>query len=256
VWRNWVKDFKYGGILVGGDRSAKLWNNSIRYVHYDDPATCNLVPVLGVNPTLDFPCEGPFVQNTSPLDGIFPFGAGIMNEGSLVDVRGNTVYSTLDTSLLEIYDIIPSFLVGGIVMIDSTPGSRVRSNIVDNTYFGIGLADEYVFFPGVQPVPSAPNGVAVSGNRVSETFIAFPVDTDENYFYANRAHLNIFGLWASEFAEGNTFDHNDFRYNAEVDCLDESTGAGTAGTANYWEEPNLGFYDEPDGICMEFFPIY
>lgn len=256
VWRNWVKDFKYGGILLGGDRAAKLWNNNIRYVHYDDPATCNLVPVLGVNPSLDFPCRGPLVQNTSPLDGLFPYGAGIMVEGSLVDLRGNTVYSTLDTSLLEIFDILPTFLAAGIVLIDPTDGSRMRSNIVDNTFFGIAMSEDFIFFPGIQPVPDAPDGVAVSGNRVSETFVGFAVESDDNYFYANRAHLNIFGMWAGEDSAGNTFDHNDFRYNGEVDCLDESDGGtGDYGTDNYWTEPNLGFESYPTDLCMPFFPV-
>lgn len=256
VWRNWVKDFKYGGILVAGDRSARLWNNNIRYVHYDDPATCNLVPVLGVNPSLDFPCGDPFVQNTSPLDGIFPFGAGIMDEGALVDLRGNTVYSTLDTSVLQIFDVLPTFLAAGIVLLDATAGSRVRSNIVDNTFIGIALGEDFVIFPGVQPVPDAPDGVAVSGNRVSETLVGFSVESDDNYFYANRAHLNIFGMWAGESSAGNTFDHNDFRYNAEVDCLDDSFGGtGDYGTDNFWTDPNLGFESDPVDLCMPFFPI-
>lgn len=256
VWRNWIKDFKYGGILVAGARSARLWNNSIRYVHYDDPATCNLVPVLGVNPSLDFPCADPFVQNTSPLDGIFPYGAGIMVEGSLVDLRGNTIYSTLDTSLIEFYVELPSFLAAGILMFEATDGSRVRNNLVDNTFVGIIVTDdEFIFFP-VQPVPAAPDGVAVSGNRVSETVIGFAVESDDNYFFANRAHLNIIGLWAGEDSAGNTFDHNDFRYNGEVDCLDDSFGGtGDYGTDNFWTAPNLGFDSDPTDLCMPFFPV-
>jgi hypothetical protein len=254
VWRNWVKDFKFGGILVAGDRSVRVWNNNIRYVHYDDIATCNLVPVLGVNPSVDYPCEGPFVENTSPLDGIFPFGAGIMVEGSLVDLRANTVYSTLDTGLLDVFSELPPFLFTGIALVQATDGSRVRSNIVDNTFIGIVLTDEGFFFPGVQPVPDAPDGVAVSGSRVSETFFGMVVETDDNYFYANRVHLSIEGMWATETSSNNTFDHNDFRYNADLDCDDDSIGGGDYGTANWWSEPNLGFEDDPDGICMPFFP--
>lgn len=258
VWRNWVKDFKFGGILVGGDRAVKLWNNNIRYVHYDDIATCNLVPVLGirssVNPSLDYPCTSPFVENTSPLDGIFPFGAGIMVEGSLVDLRANTVYSTLDTGLIEFLSELPPFLFTGIALVQATDGSRVRSNIVDNTFIGIVLSDEGFFFPTVQPVPDAPDGVAVSGSRVSETFFGLVVESDDNYFYANRVHLSIEGAWATETSANNTFDHNDFRYNADLDCDDDSIGGGDYGTANWWLEPNLGFEDDPDGICMPFFP--
>ena len=256
VWRNWVKDFKYGGILVAGARAVKLWNNNVRYVHYDDIATCNLVPVLGVNPSVDFPCEGPFVVNTSPLDGIFPYGAGILVEGSLVDLRANTVYSVLDTSLIEFFSELPPFLFAGIALVEPTAGSRVRSNIVDNSFVGIVLSDEGFFFPTVQPVPDAPDGVAVSGNRVSESFMGIVVETEDNYFYANRAHLNIVGMYATETSAGNTFDHNDFRYNGDLDCLDDSFGGtGDYGTDNFWMDPNLGFDNDPSDLCIPFFPI-
>jgi hypothetical protein len=260
VWRNWVKDFKEGGILVEGDRSARLFNNNIRYVHYNDPATCNLVPVLGIkpsvegDPTQEFPCETPvFAQNTSPLDGIFEGPIGIADEGSLVDVRGNTVFSTLDTATVENQY---SFLFGGIFLADATDGSKVRSNIIDNVFIGLYISDEGLFIP-VLPKPPAPDGVAASGNRVSEGFFSIMVDASDGYYYANRAHLNFLGTIVSPNATGNTFERNDFRYNVEIDCADESTGGGTAGTANDWGDPttNLGFYDDPDGICVPYFEI-
>jgi hypothetical protein len=258
VWRNWVKDFKEGGILVGGDRSVRVFNNNVRYVHYYDPATCNLVPVLGVNPSADFPCiSPPFAVNTSPLDGIFTETAGIVDEGALVDFRANTVYSTLDTSIPEETPQL-SFLAAGIVLAGATDGSKMRSNLVDNVFFGIVVTDGPFIPIPVQPKPEAPDGAAVSGNRVSESFFGFFVDASDGYYYANRAHLNIEGTVVLNGSAGNTFDHNDFRYNADLDCDDESTGGtGDLGTDNYWfsDGPNLGFDQYPDGICFPFFII-
>jgi hypothetical protein len=261
VWRNWVKDFKDTGILVEGDRSARLFNNNIRYVHYNDVATCNLVPVLGIKPSLEgdptqtYPCDTPpFAQNTSTVDGLLPGPVGIAVEGSLADVRGNTVFSTLDTATV---DNQYSYLFGGIFMVGATDGSKVRSNIVDNVFMGLYVGDEGFFFPTIQPKPSAPYGVAVSGNRVSEGFFSIVVDAADGYYYANRAHLNFLGTIATEFASGNTFERNDFRYNVIFDCEDDSTGLVSYGTANDWGDPttNLGFYDDPDGICAPYFEI-
>ncbi|MEP7360354.1 MAG: hypothetical protein ABI744_02130 [Chloroflexota bacterium] len=261
VWRNWVRDFKEGGILTGGDRAVKVWNNNVRYVHYNDPATCNFVPVLGIKPSLEgnpgdvFPCEQPpTAQNTTPLDGLFPYSIGIADEGALVDIRGNTVFSTLDTATVGNQY---SFLFGGIFLTGATAGSRVRSNIIDNVFAGMSVSDNGLLLPGIEPVPSAPDGVAVSGNRVSEGFFSILVDSSDGYYYANRAHLNFLGVIVGPDSANNTFERNDFRYNVEIDCADESIGTGTAGTANDWGDPltNLGFNDDPDGICVPYFQI-
>jgi len=47
------------------------------------------------------------------------------------------------------------------------------------------------------------------------------------------------------------FDSNDFRYNIEGDCIDETLGTRTLGTANNWDALNLGVYNTPDGLCAE-----
>jgi len=47
---------------------------------------------------------------------------------------------------------------------------------------------------------------------------------------------------------GATVRGNDFRGNRRWDCVDRSTGDGTAGTSNTWNG-NLGHTSQPDGIC-------
>ncbi|MEP7158581.1 MAG: hypothetical protein ABI797_04080 [Chloroflexota bacterium] len=259
LWRNWIRDFKFAGILVEPGSSARLWNNQIRFVHYNDPATCNLIPVLGILPTIDaiFPCELDFAPpDVAPLNGLFiGESAGILVEGAKVDLRANSVYSTLDTAVLA--GPIPIVLAAGIVLIDPVDGSRVRSNRVDNTGIGLLLAEGDVDVP--LALPTAPDGLAVSGNRVSETIFSFIVDGTDGVYYGNRAHLNIFGMLVGTDAADNTFIQNDFRYNVVIDCADESTtdasGADTLGTNNDWDAVNLGFEDDPDGLCYDFFPI-
>ena len=94
---------------------------------------------------------------------------------------------------------------------------------------------------------------------MSETIFSFIVDGTDGVYYGNRAHLNIFGMFATEESADNTFIQNDFRYNVIFDCDDESdtdsSGADTLGTNNDWDAVNLGFEDFPDGLCMDFFIV-
>jgi hypothetical protein len=254
IWRNWVRDFKFAGILVEPGSSARLWSNAIRFVHYNDPASCNLVPVLGVVPELVFPCDLDFAPDVAPLNGCFlEDSAGILVEGAKVDLRGNSVYSTLDTSILS--GPIPLTLEAGIVLFDAVDGSRVRSNRVDNAFLGIMVVEGSCSVPLALP-PAAPDGLSVTGNRVSETILSFVVDGSGGVYYGNRAHLNILGMWVGPEAADNQFIQNDFRFNVEFDCNDQSvtdaSGADTLGTNNDWDAVNLGFDDYPDGLCLDF----
>ena len=49
-------------------------------------------------------------------------------------------------------------------------------------------------------------------------------------------------------AGGNIIRDNDFRNNRDTDCVDTTSGGGTAGTDNLWTD-DLGKEDSPNGIC-------
>ena len=72
---------------------------------------------------------------------------------------------------------------------------------------------------------------------------------------ANITNSNVFdGLRAHNDATGNTFHGNKSSSNGTEpgknghDCHDDSTGGGTAGTANTWKD-NQGVTQTPPGIC-------
>ena len=245
VWRNWIRDFKLGGILVGPDSWSRIYRNAIRYVHLNDPATCVLVPVLGVQPELTFPCSLDLDFKPTQLNGLFSESVGILVEGGRGDLRGNSIYSTLDVLFLGSLD--SASLGAGIVMIDVVDGSKLKNNRINNVGFGVIIAEEGIILPPA--ILAAPDGVQVSGNRVNESFIGFLVLASDGVYYGNRAHLNFLGLLAGD-GSGNVFEANDFRYNEEGDCIDATTGAGTLGTANDWEAINWGFENSPEGLCF------
>ncbi len=56
------------------------------------------------------------------------------------------------------------------------------------------------------------------------------------------------GIFADSDSEENTIDHNDAYLNFEHDCHDDSAGAGTAGTANFWIHDKGNTQNRP-GLC-------
>jgi hypothetical protein len=252
---NRIVDFKFAGVLLEGELSAKVYRNSIRFIHANDPATCVLTPVLGLKSSLTFPCDPPAGVVSKQSDGIFQNSAGILVEGSLADLRGNSIYSTFDISICFISDTCPVFLSGGIVMLGEAPGSIVRNNRTNNV--GIGIALGFAGVPVARPsaLPEAPNGTQVTGNRLNESFVGLGVGESDSVFYGNRAHLNFGGVVVEDPATDNVFDSNDFRYNLEGDCIDQTTGTGTSNTANNWNAINFGSNNEPTDICTDIGPF-
>ena len=58
------------------------------------------------------------------------------------------------------------------------------------------------------------------------------------------------GIYADEDSAGNRFEDNTALGNEEHDCHDDSTGRGTAGTANVWRD-NRGETSDPAGLCKK-----
>jgi hypothetical protein len=260
VSHNRVLDFKFGGILTEGDDvQARIVRNAIRFIHEDDPASCVLVPVTGVQGGIP-ELECTIVENNTGLNGFLAESGGIIVEGSLVEIRANTVYSTFDVALFGPVLGVPgpggpAVLGTGIVLFQADPDSTVRNNTVTNTEFGIFVEDG--FFLQVDEPADNPDGVQVTGNRSNDNVVGLFVVGSDGVYYANRARTNFAGI-VVEAGEDNLFQANDARFNLGIDCLDETTGTGDSGTANWWTNEtagryNLGENDSPDGICIPTF---
>ena len=245
--RNYIRDFKLAGILVGGDTTARIVHNAIRYVHRDDPFTCVPVNTIDATAGLTLPCQPFAAQGVNPLNGELGFSIGIgAGLGARVDILYNQVFSTLDFDLPEFIQV-PLFM--GIATLFADQGSRVSQNVVTQVYAGIAI-DPFLEVgpPVVRPTgASGSSNLDVTFNRANEGFYGIVVDGTNNYVYANRTRLNVLGLISFE-GSNNLFDENDSRFNWDLDCLDDTLGTGTAGTANTWVN-NVGNTDVPDGIC-------
>jgi hypothetical protein len=248
IKRNYIRDFKLAGILVEGEASVRILLNRIRYVHQDDPATCVPVNTLTATPDLTFPCEQ--VENViyKGSNGSFSLSMGIgVAGGAHVDAAFNTVFSTFDIALVELEEEIP--LAGGIIFFDAAPGSRITENVVTQVFIGIAVGAQIIPLANPTGITPSSGNVDVTFNRANEGYAGIVIDGDDNYIYANRARLNLLGLGIFEGSD-NYFFQNDARYNFGIDCYDDTTGTGTEGTANTWED-NLGNFNEPQEICMD-----
>lgn len=74
-------------------------------------------------------------------------------------------------------------------------------------------------------------------------------DTDNSLISRNRGYNNgKDGINVESLSTGNTIDRNVLSDNAEHDCHDDTTGSGTAGTANTWTD-NRGATENRPGLC-------
>ncbi len=236
---NVVRDFKAGGILVEGVATkARVLLNSGRFVHLDDPYTCDLV-------------EAPFGADVSasacaadaPVSGVnggFGYSFGIAAEdGALVDIYDNDVFSSGDFLL----DVPLEY--SGIALLGVDGDSKIRGNDIHNTFFGIVIGDALVS-SGV--TASSTPGVEIKHNTTTDSIVGIIVENDANDIHHNRSRLNEYGTYTERGAD-NVFHDNDFRFNFTFDCYDLTSGGGSEGTANTWYD-NLGYSDnEPVNLC-------
>jgi hypothetical protein len=231
---NVVRDFKWGGILVEGERMVRVDHNKVRFLHADDPgcSSSNVVPCL---PQTAQPTD----VNSSFAEA---FGIGV-EDGALADIQANSVRSTYSNQVNFAINAI--YLSDGIRLISPHGDSRVRWNTVTGAQQGITVGGGIVGPPPV--LPSSTDGISVGHNTVTGNQVGIEVRSDDNDVHHNESHDNAAGIVVSN-GEDNLIHDNDARNNIEVDCYDNTSGGGTSGTANWWTD-NLGNTSSPSGLC-------
>ncbi len=168
-------------------------------------------------------------------------------------------------------------LVGGFDGLTSVLNNRVAHNDLSGTVFvsptdcggysAVGLtmySDSRYGRPGaleitgnnidhnkVDLVSSDPETVPVDGIEITDTN---GDDGDPavpgNVISHNevRGETSI-GVWSSAGTSGNEFSHNKVSGSYDNSCVDESAGAGTAGTANLWDHNKGNIASDPAAIC-------
>jgi nitrous oxidase accessory protein NosD len=174
------------------------------------------------------------------VNSAFPlaFGIGVEDE-AIADIQRNTVQSN---NLVVPTVILSPSLWTGIHLRDAHGDSRVRGNIVSGAFTGVMVDNGTIT---VNPT-AATAGPEIAGNRASNSFAGFEIDQDATDIHHNRSVNNQYGI--TVLSSDNNLHDNDFRGNYGIDCGDTTTGGGTAGTANNWND-NLGNTSSPAGLC-------
>jgi parallel beta-helix repeat protein len=98
---------------------------------------------------------------------------------------------------------------------------------------------------------ASPRNLMVKSNKVvgfARDGIRLGDASTANTLVSNRVENNtLAGIRATEQANNNTIQDNHMRGD-NPDCFDDTHGAGTSGTANFWIH-DIGFTEAPAGIC-------
>lgn len=159
----------------------------------------------------------------------------------------------------------------GVVLVDAEDIGIRRNTITDSGGSGIFMSAGFFSGAVVQRIDIVGNTIARSGGsgiRVS-TDVDDVVITDNVIRDSTQAGINVTssaagavrvfenrannngtdGIFFGASTNGNTINDNIARSNGDFDCEDDSTGSGTAGTANTWIK-NEGVTSDPPGLCV------
>jgi len=170
----------------------------------------------------------------------------IKTNNSLNDATFVALFSAVNTEVRQnhtndtVFQDASSIFVGG-----NSDGILIDSNVVKHSGYA-GIAVRGTLGGGTTNVDILSNivtGSIGSGLDVSAAGYA-TVNARFNVLNGNT----IDGILFQSGTSGNVIRANKAKSNADFDCRDDSSGAGTAHTANFWNN-NTGATDSPNGLC-------
>jgi nitrous oxidase accessory protein NosD len=240
---NWVRDFKFGGILVQEvDSYAFIRRNDIRFYHLNDPLCESPFAVPGA---AGLPCES--FARPSGINGAFPntFGIGV-ETGAEADIIRNAVASGPNA---QPGGPVASLPAGGppgpetarlfhgisLTALDDEESNRVHHNAISRVTIGIHTEEGAA-------------GAEISSNVVTTSFAGLELYGGAGEIHHNRSEFNDYGI-VLPGEGGNNVHDNVATDNSTLDCFDTTSGDGTADTDNTWTN-NIGNTDQPEVICQ------
>ncbi|HVC71081.1 MAG TPA: NosD domain-containing protein [Acidimicrobiales bacterium] len=232
VTRNSITDNTYNGafwaaagILIGNPYKLSVKGNTVT----NNDSNISLIQdqdpywVFCGTPAYPGTCTNPAAAGTT-----FAITGNHVNDATNVDTLDNSVGS-------EFGD--------GIDLDSITQDTTVSHNVVDNNA-GNGIA-----LLGATKVSAKKNTVRNDYNGFLLTVGTTAVTANANTLQRNRVSSSTNdGFLVTSSTGGNTIVRNSSSLNSSFDAQDNSTGAGTAGTANMWVADACTTSD-PSGLC-------
>lgn len=205
LFHNVIRDYQKGGVIVANEGShAIISHNRIEGAGPTDLVAQNGIQVSdGATAVI---ARNKISDHVYTGEGVEAAGIVTADSGTIV-VTGNKIIDNQDGILIE----------GG-------AGISLFGNTVDGS-----LLDGIVL--------NEVTGAFVSGNRVSDSGRdgIFVVDTENSVFVGNHVRNNgRDGMHVEGLSKNLSIVFNHLRGNDRFDGFDDTSGSGTAGTANLW----------------------
>jgi hypothetical protein len=224
------------GVFVGGGASATIDDNHITEIRASDPALRSCTTGVGIRVGRAVtPETGTATITSNDFDTYQRAAIVVDNTGSGATITDNTI--TGDGPIDHIVQ-------GGIEIFSGATATIERNHISNHNFtpvtnFAAGI---FLLEPGVVTLREN----VVDANDENVTAFAVSDSLFQNNVLTNAKLLD--GIFFGMASSGNTVVGNIAQGNATFDCQDESTGAGTGGTANTWVF-NLGASSSPPEVC-------
>jgi nitrous oxidase accessory protein NosD len=172
----------------------------------------------------------------------------IKTNRSLNDASFVALFSAVNTEIRQNHVNTTAPQQGSAIFVGGdADGILIDSNVISHPgYAGIAIRD--TLGTGSTNVDVLSN--TVTGATSDPT--AAGIDVSATGYATVNARFNVldhnsYGIWFESGTSGNVIRANKAHHNT-VDCKDDSTGSGTAGTANFWNN-DIGAVDVPNGLC-------
>ena len=169
---------------------------------------------------------------------------------ALFNVQNAQIVANRTNDTIDSDDFSSTIFVGG-----DSAGILIQRNVLMNPGFA-GIAVRDVLGTGGGNVDVLGNTVTgAEGSGIDVTATDFAAVSARNNTLNNNgvgaavpANEPRDGIYFGSLTKGNQIRGNTASGNGNLDCEDDSSGSGTAGTANTWVGNN-GVTDDPNGIC-------
>jgi Right handed beta helix region len=239
-------------VRIGRGGSANLVDNRITQAKPTNPALRGCQNGFGVQIGRTAESDtGTGRLYYNEIDDYNKGGVYVDNTGSKLIAVGNTVRGP-DQSQSPLGVAIAA--TNGIQISRNADAFVERNRVIDNVFPGFdapdaeaGQASGFILFDNVD------SDIRLRDNDVQNNDTNLGLYNSDNGRFEDNSLLDAVvydGIYADEDSAGNRFEDNTALRNAEHDCHDDSTGRGTAGTANVWRD-NRGETSTPEGLCKK-----
>jgi parallel beta-helix repeat protein len=229
------------GVYVRSGSGHVVTGNHITLIRNTDPALLGCQD--GISVQVGRMAEGASataVVSGNVIDEYQKGGVVVDNDGSYGAVAFNHIEAA--------QTVQPSIAPNGVQVSRGAAADVSHNDISENHFGGDPNAGSGA---GVLLFQTTAGDVDVDNNDVSANDDGISLsDADGASIDNNESHDNVLfdGIFVDEDSTGNSLKNNEALNNAALDCEDESTGSGTAGTANSWKN-DTGVTQDPPGIC-------